>query len=125
MKNTKACIIPTKSSRPKKGSVATPYEIEVITTNNTSPAKMLPNNLNENEINLPNSDTNSRIPTKILIGPWKLMYLPMYANLFTLKPTIFVTTTDINANAIPADQSAVGARNRCLNEPVVIPEAVK
>ena len=41
-----------------------------VTMSSTSPANMLPNSRNENDIILANSETNSSMPTKNSIGPF-------------------------------------------------------
>lgn len=87
------------------------YVIYAITANRTSPAKILPNNLNENDSVLPISDISSRIPTIKSMGVFKLMYFFIYLNPRCLNPSKLVTTIDSNAREIVIERSVVGALN--------------
>jgi hypothetical protein len=63
MANTKACIKPTNNSSPKNGNGAIKGIKNATTVSSTSPAKIFPNNLNENAIILDISEINSNTPT--------------------------------------------------------------
>ena len=92
----------------------------------TSPAKIFPNNLNENDINLAISDKNSSIPTKKLIGLLKLRNFFKCLNVPKIAtPKKLVTNTAITAKAKVKFKSAAGDLKRgtipssplCIIEP--------
>lgn len=81
--------------------------------NKTSPAKIFPNNLNENDINLAISDKNSSMPTKKLTGLEKLKnFLKCVKTPNIVTPKKFVTNTDITAKAKVKFKSAAGDLKR-------------
>ena len=83
-----------------------------IIASKTSPAKILPNNLKENDIILDISDKSSNIPTKNFKGLAKFKNFLMWVNVpKTTIPKKLVTSTDITANAKVKFKSAAGDLN--------------
>lgn len=66
---------PTKISRAINGNEAKTGTKKATIVNNTSPAKIFPNNLNANDKIFENSESMSKIPTKNIIGSEKLKNL--------------------------------------------------
>ena len=92
-----------------------------IIVNKTSPAKTFPNNRKDKEIILANSEIISKIPIKKSIGPLKLKYFPKCANIPTEAiPIIFVTITEITANAKVKFKSAAGERKSGTSVPLLL-----
>lgn len=78
VENTSACMKPTKVSSNKNGNEANIGSKKAIIVKRTSPAKMFPNNRNEKERILENSETTSNKPVKKDIGLEKLKNLLRY-----------------------------------------------
>jgi hypothetical protein len=82
-----------------------------ITVNNTSPANMFPNNLNENDIILAISDIDSNIPIKKLSGFEKFKnFFMCEKNPSITIPKKLAAKTDNIAKAKVKFRSAAGAR---------------
>ncbi len=89
--------------------------------NKISPAKILPNNLKENDIILDISDKNSNIPTKKLIGLEKFInFLRCVNNPKTTIPKKLVAKTEIIANAKVKFKSAAGDLNSGTDVPPLL-----
>ena len=113
MANINACIAPTNNSKNKNGNGIKYGAKNETIVSKTSPAKTFPNNRKEREIIFESSDIISKIPIKNSIGPLKLINFPMCLNVPTdAIPIIFVTITDITANANVKFKSAAGERKR-------------
>jgi len=103
---------PTNISIIKKGTGATYGKRKNMIVSKTSPAKTFPNNLKENDTILDNSDINSNIPTKKLIGLEKLRNFLICANTpNTTMPKKLVVKTAIIARANVKFKSAAGDLN--------------
>lgn len=106
-----ACMAPTKISRNKNGNGIKYGARKEIIVSKTSPAKTFPNNRKDKEIIFANSEISSKIPIKKSIGPLKLKYFPKCLKTPTdAIPIIFVTITEITANAKVKFRSAAGER---------------
>ena len=111
MANINACIAPTNNSKNKNGNGIKYGAKNETIVSKTSPAKTFPNNRNDKEIILANSEISSKIPIKKSIGPLKFINLPMCLKVpIAVIPIIFVTKTEITANAKVKFKSAAGER---------------